>query len=60
MSPEYGFNARMKLQLEKKEDMKKRGLASPDCADAVALTFAYPVAPRAVERSIEPEIVNYY
>jgi hypothetical protein len=60
MSPEYGFNARMKLQLEKKEDMKKRGLASPDCADAVALTFAYPVAPKAVERSIEPEIVNYY
>ena len=30
--------------LEKKEDMKKRGLASPDLADALALTFAYPVA----------------
>ena len=24
--------------------MKKRGLASPDLADALALTFAYPVA----------------
>ena len=23
--------------------MKKRGLASPDIADALALTFAYPV-----------------
>ena len=24
----------------------KRGLASPDLADALALTFAYPVAPK--------------
>jgi hypothetical protein len=29
--------------LEKKEDMKKRGLSSPDCGDALALTFAYPI-----------------
>jgi hypothetical protein len=26
--------------------MKKRGLASPDVGDALALTFAWPVAPR--------------
>jgi len=26
---EYGFNARDELQLERKEDMKARGLASP-------------------------------
>ena len=25
--------------------MKKRGLSSPDIADALALTFAYPVQP---------------
>jgi hypothetical protein len=25
--------------------MRKRGLASPDNADALALTFTYPVAP---------------
>ena len=31
---EYGFNARGEIQLEKKDDMKKRGLASPDIADA--------------------------
>ena len=30
-----------------REDMKKRGIASPDLADALALTFAYPVAMRA-------------
>jgi hypothetical protein len=40
---EYGFNARNEIQLEKKEDMKKRGLVSPDLGDALALTFAYPV-----------------
>lgn len=40
---QYGFNNRDEIQLERKEDMKKRGLASPDKADALALTFAYPV-----------------
>lgn len=41
---EYGFAKENKIQLEKKEDMKKRGLASPDIADALALTFAFPVS----------------
>lgn len=40
IGPEYGYNAKQQLQLEKKEDMKSRGLASPDDGDAVALTFA--------------------
>jgi hypothetical protein len=33
-----------KIHLESKEDMRKRGLASPDRADALGLTFALPVA----------------
>lgn len=37
-----------KLVLEKKEDMKKRGLSSPDLADALAHTFAERVARRDV------------
>lgn len=43
---EYGYRllaGKDCILLEKKEDMKKRGLASPDIADALALTFAYPV-----------------
>jgi hypothetical protein len=32
--------------LESKKDMKARGLASPDAADAIAVTFAFPVASR--------------
>ena len=43
---EYGYvlrESRDVILLEKKEDMKKRGLSSPDDGDALALTFAYPV-----------------
>ena len=47
VGPWYFFNAANEIQLERKEDMKKRGLASPDVGDALALTFAYPVAPAA-------------
>ena len=42
---EYGYNLRNDIQLERKEDAKKRGLTSPDLADALALTYALPVAP---------------
>lgn len=34
------------LQLESKKKMKARGAASPDSGDALALTFAFPVAKR--------------
>lgn len=40
---EYQFTAKDQIQLESKEHMKQRGLASPDDGDALALTFAYPV-----------------
>jgi hypothetical protein len=38
--PEYGFTAKNQIQLEKKEDMKKRGLASPDAGDTLAMSYA--------------------
>lgn len=41
---EYGYNQHNAIVLERKDDMKKRGLSSPDRADSLALTFAYPVA----------------
>ena len=38
---EYGYTVKDQLiQLETKKDMKERGVASPDLADALALTFA--------------------
>jgi hypothetical protein len=45
---DYGYAAdQVSILLEKKAHMKARGLASPDDADALALTFAEPVLPRA-------------
>lgn len=41
--PGYKHDSRDRLVLESKEDMKKRGLDSPDDGDALALTFAAPV-----------------
>lgn len=45
IGPEYGFTPTQQLLLERKEDMKKRGLASPDKGDALAMTYA--VSPKA-------------
>jgi hypothetical protein len=43
VAPSYRYDARQFLLLESKEDIRKRGLRSPDGADAVALTLASPV-----------------
>jgi hypothetical protein len=56
-APQYGFvdrEGRSSILLEAKKDMKGRGLASPDLADALALTFAYPVAPRRLRGEPDP------
>lgn len=57
---EYGYDARNAIQLERKDDMKKRGLASPDLGDALALTFAQPVHPLWLrsEADLKPRILD--
>jgi phage terminase large subunit len=40
--------------LEGKKEMRSRGLASPDAADALAVTFAFPVAHREYNSRNEP------
>ena len=45
---EYGYrtiHGQDCIQLERKEDLKRRGYPSTDRADALALTFAFPVMP---------------
>lgn len=42
-APEYEVTLKGLIKLESKEDMKKRGVPSPNRADALALTFAFPV-----------------
>lgn len=39
-APEYKYTLKGQLQLEAKDVMKKRGFASPDRADALAVTFS--------------------
>jgi hypothetical protein len=41
IGPKYKFDARGRYQLESKEDMKKRGLKSPDRADAIVMAFYF-------------------
>jgi hypothetical protein len=40
--------------LESKKEMKARGLASPDAADAIAVTFAFPIAHREYNNRTAP------
>jgi hypothetical protein len=46
ISPMMKPDSKGSIFLESKKDMRARGLASPDAADAIALTFAFPVAHR--------------
>lgn len=41
--PEYDMTLKGQVKLESKDDMKDKGLPSPNRADALALTFAMPV-----------------
>lgn len=40
VGPLYDYNSKGQICLEKKDDMKERGLSSPDCGDMLAMTFA--------------------
>ena len=44
--PVFHYDTAGRKCLETKDDMKKRGISSPDIGDALALTFAYPVGKR--------------
>jgi len=58
IGPTYTFASDdTRVILERKKDMKKRGLPSPDWADALACTFAEPVMPRNVPGYLNPD--NY-
>jgi hypothetical protein len=61
-TPTYKYDAANRKVLESKDDIKKRlaGGASPDMADALALTFAHPVAKRLdVDRARQSDRRDY-
>jgi phage terminase large subunit len=49
--PGFHHDRRDRLVIESKESMKKRGLASPDDGDALALTFAMPVVVKRIDQA---------
>lgn len=60
VGPEYTFQRKGEFDvilLESKEDMKSRGLASPDTADMVAMSYAVKVAVRPRKRG-EREVIE--
>lgn len=52
-APKFKYTSSGLLQLESKADMVKRGVSSPDRADALGFTFAMPVAHRGLR--LNPE-----
>lgn len=64
-APTYSFDNQDRIVLESKDDIKARGLPSPDLGDALALTFAFPVQARnkfermgLVDTGV-PDVLNY-
>jgi hypothetical protein len=58
VGPEYAFDGDDGILLERKKDMKKRGLASPDDGDALACTFAENIMPRSLPGYLNPEVTG--
>lgn len=61
-APTYHFDANGRFVLESKDDIKARGMPSPDKADALCLTFAQPVASKSMRyRSMPtPKAIHNY
>lgn len=53
-APQYKYQRDM-IQLESKDDIKKRIKRSPDVGDALALTFRFPVQPGNQRGYVEPD-----
>lgn len=58
--PLYSFDVNNAIELEKKSEMKKRGVPSPDEGDALALTFSYPVVARSTAKMVAAKEVAEY
>lgn len=59
IGPETVARVDGKIQLESKEDMKARGLPSPNRGDAIALTFAFPVVKKDRNADVNAAVVQY-
>ena len=61
VGPGYKYNSSGQLVLESKDDMRRRGVPSPDEADAVALCFSEPDgAPLVYTKDFYRDLENEY
>jgi hypothetical protein len=62
--PTYGLTRAEAIQLESKKEMRARGIPSPNVADALACTFAYPsfeYIPTTVDKELQkPKVLPDY
>lgn len=47
-SLDYGYDVKMRIQLQSKKDLKKNGGKSPDAADSLAISFV----PELIDRKV--------
>lgn len=60
-APQYHYNnSKRVLQLEKKEDMRKRGVASPDGGDVIAMTYSEKINPHLRKRDKRATMIPDY
>jgi len=52
ISPKRSYDSNSRLKIESKVDMRGRGVPSPDLGDAMAMTFAEPVAYDSVRQNV--------
>lgn len=57
-APQYKYDSNSRRKLESKDEIKKRGFRSTDCADALALTFAEPLNIMDTEIEVRPTVVD--
>ena len=56
----YSYDSKTRVKLEKKAEIKKRFLRSPDGADALAMTFSFPFANQISKKATPVPITSYF
>ena len=55
----WKYDSNGRIRLESKQDLRSRGAPSPDIADALACTFAYPIRGEGVEMKVVKNEYNW-
>jgi hypothetical protein len=56
--PEYYHSNKNQIQLERKDDMKSRGLSSPDTGDMLAMTFGVTPMNKTRDEALVEDLAN--